>query len=225
MSEDAERFITLSFDDGWISQFRNAFPLMKERGMVGTFYIIGRVTALRYLMGVMSPIQLRVLQDAGNEIASHSATHRRFTDLTDEEIVEECVKSKKTLESLGLTVNNFRYPKGESNDHIDSIVSRYYRSGCYGRGYVKLPITTWKIPTLGAWGRDLPVLRSRLDYAYANDLWLNIGFHDISDEKTTGNGNVTVRDFTQLLDYIQYKNFTTLTVNQVLNLSLRQPVL
>lgn len=215
LGQIARRPITLSFDDDRISQFQNAFPLMRELGMVGTFYIDSRILTSGY-PGFMSPVQVKALQDAGNEIGSHSATHSTFTELTDEQIVAECVESKTTLGSYGFVARNFRYPRAMSNEHIDSIVSQYYRSGCYEKGYMKLPIRTFKVPIQGAWNAPLETLKSYVDYAYVNDLWLNINFHNISNEEPTGNSNITISDFTELLDYIQSRNFKTLTINQVL---------
>lgn len=99
--------ITMAFDDGWLSTYEYAWPLMKERGMVGTFYIVSGLIGHANRLG---PTELLDLQKHGCEIASHSHTHPDFTTLLESEIRDECVTSKEILESYGLRINNFAYP-------------------------------------------------------------------------------------------------------------------
>jgi peptidoglycan/xylan/chitin deacetylase (PgdA/CDA1 family) len=43
MAKPFERgIITLSFDDGWKSIYKNAVPLLSQNDLLGTFYIISR---------------------------------------------------------------------------------------------------------------------------------------------------------------------------------------
>jgi peptidoglycan/xylan/chitin deacetylase (PgdA/CDA1 family) len=216
--------VTLTFDDGggavntpdrFDTQYYVAWPLMKAKGIVGTFYVItGQLSSADFQI-------MHDLQNNGNEIASHSVTHPMFSYLTEEEIREECSQSKQTLQSNGFTVNNFAYPYGDSNPSIDAIVSQYYRSGRYGYGYMNFPVTTFQIISHGAWGdeNDIGSLESQVDYAYANNKWLILMFHDISGDPSEIGlpENVTPEDFGALLDYIQARGMPTLTVNQGLD--------
>jgi peptidoglycan/xylan/chitin deacetylase (PgdA/CDA1 family) len=208
--------VTLAFDDGWLSEYENAFPLMQERGMVGTFYIVSDLVGCT---GRMTADQLRQLQNAGNEIGSHSKTHPDFTTLTEKQIRQECISSKEALEALGLHVNNFRYPSANSNSEIDRIVGEYYESGCYGTGEMGLPITSFKITTRGAWNDSLETVKRYIDdlVDHGPNNWIIISFHRI--EGVTGGAYFSIADFTAFLDYLVVKGVSTVTVQQVLDYS------
>lgn len=75
--------ITIAFDDGWFSEYKYAWPLMNERRMVGTFYIISGLIGHANRLG---PTELLELQKHGCEIASHIHTHPDFTTLSESEI-------------------------------------------------------------------------------------------------------------------------------------------
>jgi len=68
--------VTFSFDDGLTTQHKYALPVLKSRGLTATAGII----ASRMLSGnedYMSVDQVRDMEKAGWEIASHSLTHTR----------------------------------------------------------------------------------------------------------------------------------------------------
>ncbi len=68
--------ITIAFDDGTKSQYDYAYPMMRDRGMVGTYYIVSDfATDPDYADDFMTISDLHVLQDNGNEIGSHSKNH------------------------------------------------------------------------------------------------------------------------------------------------------
>ncbi|MGD9130441.1 MAG: polysaccharide deacetylase family protein [Candidatus Bathyarchaeota archaeon] len=210
--------ITLSFDDGAITQYTNAFPVMQSKGMVGTFYIISSKLSYPH----MNVEQLTELIDAGNEIGSHTVSHSDFTTLTEEEIRSECLNSKATLEyELDTAVTNFAYPLGASNSYVDSIVDDYYRSGRYGGGLMDLPITAFHIHHNG-WDWSLAQYKQFVDDVASTKKWGVMNFHNIGGESTSG-GWITTEDFESLLDYIISKGIPVLTVNQTLDLEQTSP--
>jgi len=81
--------VTFSFDDGIVSNYNFALPLLKSRGQVATAGIV----VSRMLSGnndYMTVSQVRELAASGWEIASHSLTHSRPTQLPktyDQEII------------------------------------------------------------------------------------------------------------------------------------------
>jgi peptidoglycan/xylan/chitin deacetylase (PgdA/CDA1 family) len=99
--------VVITFDDGDVSVFKNAFPIMKRFGFVGVVYIVGnRLEA----DGFMHPDQIKKLASRGWEVGSHSMTH---TDLTfdHEALRHELADSKRLLEEkVGVHVDSFAYP-------------------------------------------------------------------------------------------------------------------
>ncbi|MDX1813473.1 MAG: polysaccharide deacetylase family protein [Candidatus Bathyarchaeia archaeon] len=218
-ADESRGYISITFDDGGLSQFVYAWPLMQARGIVGTFYIVTDHVGGDYL----SVDQLQVLEAAGNEIASHSKTHPPFTYLTDQEIREECGQSKEFLENYGFDVSNFAYPGGDRDERTDAIVSEYFRSARGANWDLLLdylPISDFLIPGfMGETGDGtvLSRLMSAVDEIYAADAWANIYFHNIAPGLTDNPYGISTADFEAFLDYVVLKGITTLTVDQALD--------
>ncbi|MFW6002768.1 MAG: polysaccharide deacetylase family protein [archaeon] len=91
--------IKISFDDWRESVTTNAFPAMVERGIRGCNYpytdVIG-TTETR------NPEILLQMERAGWDICSHSKSHPRMSELSNEEIEFELKQSQKDLLDLGL---------------------------------------------------------------------------------------------------------------------------
>ena len=153
-----DRPVVITFDDGDISIYNTAFPIMKEFGFVGVNYIVAnRLDSV----GFINTAQLKEMIAAGWEVGSHSMTH---TDLTTSPDLDwEIGQSKADLEdALGVKVTTFAYPFGSYSDHIIDKVSGFY-SAAVGLGpfleqtpqYIyylwRRPVEyQWDIPTFGS---------------------------------------------------------------------------
>jgi peptidoglycan/xylan/chitin deacetylase (PgdA/CDA1 family) len=216
--------VTIAFDDGWNSQFSNAFPLMQEHGFNGTYYIISSVIGTGDYMNMSD---LHALQDAGNEIGSHTVDHPDLTSCTDEQINYECNASQQLLQANGFPATDFAYPYGLSNSHVDSIVLQYYRSAryAYGAGYL-MPIPPSPIEMSIPMGFDgetgdssaLPQDENIIQEAHDTNSWVIIFFHNIQTTPLTDSFSIEQDDFASLLNYIGNSSVQVLTVNQALNL-------
>lgn len=115
-----EKSVILTFDDGYVSHYTAAFPALKARGMTATFYIVTNAVGTN---GSLSWDQIREMQGAGMQIASHGPSHRDLTTLSKEEQLNELVESKKTIEEkLGKTVQHFCYPSGRYSEGTLALV-------------------------------------------------------------------------------------------------------
>jgi len=121
------RPVVITFDDGNLDVYQNAFPIMRDLGFVGTFYVIAGKLQNN---GYVDVEQLQEMADAGWELGSHSMTH---TDLAaDHSVAEfEIRLSMSTLEdATGDIVSTFAYPYGKTDDFITAMVGEYgYRAG------------------------------------------------------------------------------------------------
>ncbi|HUK85977.1 MAG TPA: polysaccharide deacetylase family protein, partial [Candidatus Acidoferrum sp.] len=217
--------ISIAFDDGWQNQYDNAYPLLSSRGMNATFYIISsRVNTTNY----MTVAELQTLQNSGSEIGSHSVSHPDFTTLSDAQIQNESQLSKQTLQSWGLSVNDFAYPYGVRNNHTDSIVAKYYqsaRSGYVGPYIIQLPTSQFLLPGFAGETGDTTALskaENMVDQVSSSNGWTIIFFHNILPT-VTNNFSMSTKDFASFLDYVSSKGVRTLTVNQALNLQTYSP--
>mgnify|MGYP001043020790 FL=1 len=121
------RPVIISFDDGNLDVYSNAFPIMQKYGFVGTFYIVAnRVGAYN----LVNAEQLKEMAAAGWEIGSHSMTHMTLT--TDySQVRNEILQSRLTLEAaVGVPVRSFAYPFGLADEYIGDKTEEYgYTSG------------------------------------------------------------------------------------------------
>ncbi len=222
--------ISITFDDGRKTQFNYAYPLMKARGIVGTFYIItGAISDFSSDKNCMSIADLKTLQNNGNEIGSHTVTHRNFLTLTLDQIRQECINSKQVLSSNGLGSTNMAYPYGGTNTTINSIVSQYYRSGRTSSVppyLLSLPYSSFKLTCFPGETGDsnaLTNLKNIVDQVASTNQWVTICFHELNPNNNYAQYSIGVQDFSSFLDYIISKGVTTLTVNSALDLALPPP--
>jgi peptidoglycan/xylan/chitin deacetylase (PgdA/CDA1 family) len=215
--------ISVAFDDNYEDQYQYAFQIMQERGIVGTFYVLtSHIYDFSGDDSYMNFTELQNLQANGNEIGSHSVTHRTFTELSESEIRQECNNSKQTLENNGLIVTNFAYPNGPTNDNVDSIVADYYRSArtAYIEPYLMdVPTSQFRLAGFSEEPGNLTVLKNIVDQVYATNSWAIFFFHHIQPDADEVPYTTSTQDFEAFLDYAISKGVQTLTVNQVLDLT------
>lgn len=121
MSEYANYQIT--FDDGNRSDFEIATPILRERGLRATFFVLtgrlGKHTAL-------APEHLREMYAAGMAIGSHGFEHRDWTKLSEAELDEELSRSKRVLsDALGQAVDRASCPFGKYNGTVLRVLKRH----------------------------------------------------------------------------------------------------
>ncbi len=120
-----EPLISITFDDGWESIYSEAYPILEKYGIKSTQYILGdEFENIAY----MSEAQIRSMQRAGHEIASHTMSHPNLTALDDEDLTYELGQSKAILQKKFGTIRDFATPLGAYNGDVISKVEQYYRS-------------------------------------------------------------------------------------------------
>ncbi len=107
--------IIISFDDGLINQYQNAFPLLKEYGFSATFFIF--TNPIGKSENYMSWENVKELNDAGMEFGIHGHYHLYFDKISPDELDKEIVFSKQVLEEkINSMIDVIAYPFGSYND-------------------------------------------------------------------------------------------------------------
>ncbi len=117
--------IVLTFDDGFLSVYETAFPILSEFGFVATVFCaagyVGKVCAWERAPGIpempmMSWDELASLTQGGWELGGHTVSHARLPPLSPEAMREEIAEGRRILEDeTGCPVTSFAYPYGESD--------------------------------------------------------------------------------------------------------------
>ncbi len=104
------RDVAFSFDDGHISNYTDVWPLLRERGFSGTFFIVGDWIGAPECI---SAAQLREMSDSGMGIGSHGLTHIGLAGLSQSALDRELAGSKDRIEQvLGREVETLALPRG-----------------------------------------------------------------------------------------------------------------
>lgn len=112
-----EKSIVITFDDGYMDNYYNAFPILKEFNMHATiFCITSKLDGSYYL----SPEAIKEMSDYGLDIESHTVNHPHLDKMSYEEQLKQLKESKNTLEKItNKKVTSIAYPFGAFNN--DSI--------------------------------------------------------------------------------------------------------
>jgi peptidoglycan/xylan/chitin deacetylase (PgdA/CDA1 family) len=105
--------IIVTFDDGLLDNYTNAYPILKELGLKAYFFIVVAKVGKR---GYMNWKQIRELRNAGMTIGSHGITHKILVGLGNRALSYEIRESKKIMEEkLSVPVEYFSIPFGYYN--------------------------------------------------------------------------------------------------------------
>lgn len=129
-----EKPVVLTFDDGYLDNYTNAWPLLKQYGFPAVIYALGDARndhnswdtpSGEPRMPLMSAVQKQEMAAAGIEFGAHTMNHARLTELDAEQAFQEIAESRKALQALtGQDVLSFAYPYGAYTPEIKALVAK-----------------------------------------------------------------------------------------------------
>jgi hypothetical protein len=118
-----------TFDDGHISDFEHALPLLSEQRVKASFFITAGWTGSR--TGYMGWSELRALQEAGHSIGAHGWSHALLPHCSDVELDQELRVARLVLEDrLGSAIDSMSFPGGRYDKRV--------LKACHQAGYTRL---------------------------------------------------------------------------------------
>jgi peptidoglycan/xylan/chitin deacetylase (PgdA/CDA1 family) len=114
-SNAGQKFVVITFDDGYRDFYEAAFPVLLECGFGATVFLITGRTADKPTRfknrECLTWTDVRELHSRGITFGSHTATHPELKFLSMEKVEDEVAGSKKTIEDhIGAPVRSFSYP-------------------------------------------------------------------------------------------------------------------
>jgi len=214
----AHPLVTLTFDDGYVSQYTQTMPLLRKYGFPSTQFIItGDINMPRYL----TVAQVKGLYRAGNEIASHTVTHDEMIQESPDRWTMELRQSRMQLQKwIGAPTPDLAYPNGLYSEGIVAAAQKYYSAargvedGLNGRDNfnvydikVQNIFDTTTTAQVSDWLRQAARTRT----------WLVLVYHSvISPQSGAGIYNVTRRQLDSELAAIKASGLSVVTMQQAL---------
>ncbi len=130
-NEKDRRTIPLTFDDGYLDNYTEAFPILLELGFTATFFVTAEFIEHRMIPWHKKPGQgeamswgnLREMARAGMRVGSHTLSHSRLSEIPAAEAMRELVESRVMIEQcLGAQVLSFAYPSGDFTKEVMGMV-------------------------------------------------------------------------------------------------------
>lgn len=220
--------ITLWFDDGWLSQFTTAAPILEKAGLKAAESI-----ALRFVCSpsFMNWEQLSILQKQGWETTSHSVTHNCSLAYYNEQTSEkEASESKKIIGSHGLRADNFVMPCGYSRDDIEryfigqtpviiETIKKHYRSyrTTAGKKINPLPVTDpYNLYSLAIHSTTSDEeIQNYINMAVTQKGWAIFVFHQVDDSGRLF--SISVPQFKKILAMIKASGLPVVLPSQALS--------
>ncbi|MGL4758778.1 MAG: polysaccharide deacetylase family protein [Patescibacteria group bacterium] len=195
--------VSVEFDDGWNSVYKNALPILDKYGIKTTQYIVSKYTAPDYAYSYMTPAQIKDWRSKGHFIGSHSEDHSDLSTLTLEQLDLQLKNSKEYLSTLlNEDIQAFVTPYCNSSAAVEEVARKYYAfsrdcdmSGTEG-GYLvsksnfKPYHLTSKIVEKGT---TTVQINQWLTEAKAQNKWLILVYHRI--DESGGNWAMTPTEF------------------------------
>jgi peptidoglycan/xylan/chitin deacetylase (PgdA/CDA1 family) len=136
----SSRTVALTFDDGYLDNYTNAWPILSEFGYTATIFLVsdymGKTSVWRAGALSYAPLlgwdQAREMSEAEITFGSHSSTHPDLSALARDDNKNELLRSKEQIEDyIGKIVLTFSYPFSQYNPGTKNLVKETgYKAAC-----------------------------------------------------------------------------------------------
>ncbi len=139
LQDNVKRGIALTFDDGMLSVFDHALPIIKDFNIPAHLFLTTSTVGGRNnwptmpksapAFEMMNWNQVEACHAGGITIEGHTKTHPNLNLLNDEELEDECEGCDQLIEQrLGRSPEFFAYPYGFNNENNRKFIKSRYRA-------------------------------------------------------------------------------------------------
>ncbi len=208
--------VSITFDDGYLTQYQNAAPKLNAAGFKATFYIITQQLADNGFSGFMQRSQVTQLFNQGHEIGAHTRTHPHLPTLSQAQQLSEIQGSRTDLLNMSVgPILSFAAPYGDYNATTLQTIKDAGFAGARATlpGVANPALDHYQLPIFSVESTTtLNDVKLAIDNAVAAKEWLILVFHRIDtipDQYTT-----SPQTFNQIIDYLSAQGVPVVTISQ-----------
>jgi peptidoglycan/xylan/chitin deacetylase (PgdA/CDA1 family) len=204
-----DKVVILNFDDGRLSQYTNALPILDKYGFKATFYVVCNYIGKKD--GYMDWNEIKTLQKEGHDIGSHSMNHVRLEKLSKKNVEYEVGQSKRCLQDHGINAKSFAYPfdSGTDDKTVINIVAKYYEIGRTASD--ALAFLRCDNPKIQPTQTDCRTYTDKDGLTYANRYTVRAWSQDATRIEDSASDNMMADKFIRIVDsQIKYNNAGTI---------------
>jgi len=217
----AEAMVTFRFDDGLMSQYDNARPILAKYNYPASLYVFTDPLVAGDWNDYMKWSHVKDLQDNYNwEIGSHTKSHPYLLSLSTSELIEELSGSKTILQQQGFNISSFVSPFGTYGGRELATVARFYEN--HGSAW-PYDLNTFPYDDYGVYVQEvrgstsIETVKGWIDQAKAENKWLVLLFHGIV-ELSPGEYEYSKDGFETIVDYVNSSNLPVVNITEGLKL-------
>jgi peptidoglycan/xylan/chitin deacetylase (PgdA/CDA1 family) len=148
--------VAITFDDGYLDFFLNAYPYFKKYNMPATIFVstgyVGKKMRLdnKYL-AMLGWNEIKAMSKNKIEIGAHTITHPKLTQIDEDEARLEIIGSKMEIEKqIGKEVGFFAFPCGAYNQRLVNLVKQLgFKGAIGGDGVIQKSASSFVINRVG----------------------------------------------------------------------------
>ncbi len=160
--------VVITFDDGYLDNYKNAFPVLKKYHFPATIFLISDYVGKN--PNLLTWDNVKEMSQNGISFGSHTRRHAYIPDLSKKQMKDEIAGSKRVIEEhLGRPICCLAYPTGGFNEEAKAIVALagYKAALTTNRGYDRYDIDTYELGRIhiNNWDNEI-TLRGKLSGYY-----------------------------------------------------------
>jgi peptidoglycan/xylan/chitin deacetylase (PgdA/CDA1 family) len=142
----SHKTVVITFDDGYVDNYTNAFPILKKYHIPATIFLISDYVGKN--PDLLNWSQVKEMDSNGISFGSHTRRHAYLPSQTEAQMKDEIVESKHAIEKeLGKPVDFFAYPCGGFSEDAKAItaLAGYKAAFTTNRGYDRYNLDSFEL--------------------------------------------------------------------------------